>query len=84
MQTRQDLERRVRELEAEAARLRAGVGAAAGSYACGGGAVGEYVISATRRDPQAHEHFARYGLEAICGAGPRARRAGGPPSAPRF
>ena len=58
-------------------------GAAAGSYACGGGAVGEYVISATRRDPQAHEHFARFGLEAICGAGPRARRAGGPPSAPR-
>jgi hypothetical protein len=49
-------------------------GGAVGTYACGGGAFGEHVISATRRDPEALEHFAGYRLDGICSPGPGRRR----------
>ena len=51
-------------------------GAAVGNYACGGGAFGEHVVSATRRDPQALEHFGRLRLDGICSPGRRGGRAG--------
>jgi len=51
-------------------------GAAVATYACGGGAYGEHVISATRRDPEALEHFRGMGLDGICASGRRAGRAG--------
>ena len=42
-------------------------GGAAGYYACGGGAAGAYTVSALRRDPEAVDFFARYGLGSFCG-----------------
>jgi hypothetical protein len=48
-------------------------GGAVGTYACGGGAFGEHVVHATRRDPEAAEHFARMGLGPTCGGKPRLR-----------
>jgi len=51
-------------------------GGAAGAFACGGGAFGEHVVSATRRDPEAQAHFARFRLFGICDAGRKAGKAG--------
>jgi len=36
-------------------------------YACGGAGVGEHVVSATHRDPEAQEFFRRHGLAEFCG-----------------
>ena len=41
-------------------------GGAAGYYACGGGAVGQHVVDATHRDPEAEEFFRQYGLSRLC------------------
>ena len=41
-------------------------GGALGYYACGGGAAGVHASSALRRDAEAVEFFARYGLESAC------------------
>jgi hypothetical protein len=41
-------------------------GGAAGYYACGGASVGEHVVNPWRRDPEAIEFFARYGVAGLC------------------
>lgn len=72
------LEKRIAELEHEVSALRGrgrGVryrsaaaigGGAVGYYACGGAAVGEHVVSAHRRDPQAEAFFRQYALGPLC------------------
>ena len=43
-------------------------GGAVGYYACGGGAAGEFVVSVSRRDPEARVFFKEHGLGRTCGA----------------